>query len=380
MPAAPSSRFSAPATGRRLLVWLTLGVALVHLALLSGLPDMLAVFQPEATLPTRSFATRTIAPVPPAPTQPAAPVTSTPRAKRPRALPAPPQPTPPQPAQPADTPPAPLAEAEAEAAPAPAPGDSAPASQVASADANPVPGATPSGAPAAPGAPAATAGTDSAAEPPVKLAIPPSVRLLYDVNGVVTYAYTGGSELLWLNQGNGYSARLQITKVGFNLRTWTSKGDLTGQGLAPLRFGDRTRSEIAAHFQRDKGIVSFSANTPDIALLNGAQDYLSSFFQLAAMLAGEPQRYPLGSQIAFQVVNARSAEPWAFRVDGPETTPLPDGPKAAIKLTREHDAQYDTKVELWLAPDLSYVPVRIRLSQGNGDFAELLWRSAQKPE
>lgn len=206
------------------------------------------------------------------------------------------------------------------------------------------------------------------------------MRLLYDVKGVVTYAYTGGSELLWLNQGDGYNARLQITKFGFNLRTWTSKGELNAQGLAPLRFGDKTRSEIASHFQRDKGIVSFSANTPDSPLQPGAQDYLSSFFQLAGMLAGEPTRYPPGSLIAFQVVNARSAEPWVFRVDGPETIELPDGPKAGIKLTREHDVQYDTKVELWLAPDLFYVPIRIRLSQGNGDFAELLWRSAQKPD
>ena len=210
--------------------------------------------------------------------------------------------------------------------------------------------------------------------------MPPSMRLLYDVKGVVTYAYTGGSELLWLNQGDGYNARLQITKFGFNLRTWTSKGELNAQGLAPLRFGDKTRSEIASHFQRDKGIVSFSANTPDSPLQPGAQDYLSSFFQLAGMLAGEPTRYPPGSLIAFQVVNARSAEPWVFRVDGPETIELPDGPKAGIKLTREHDVQYDTKVELWLAPDLFYVPIRIRLSQGNGDFAELLWRSAQKPD
>jgi hypothetical protein len=206
------------------------------------------------------------------------------------------------------------------------------------------------------------------------------VRLLYDVKGVVTYSYTGGSELLWLNKGDHYSARLQITKFGFNLRTWTSNGDISWRGLEPLRFGDQTRSEIAAHFQRDKGIVSFSANSPDVPLLPGAQDYLSSFFQLAGLLAGEPQRYPPGSSIPFQVVNARGADPWVFKVDGPETIELPDGSRSGIKLTREHDAQYDTKVELWLGPDLSYVPIRIRLSQGNGDFAELLWRSAQKPD
>jgi hypothetical protein len=338
-------------------VWLTLVVALVHLAALMGLPNALAIFQNDAAQTTGSFTTHTIAPEP----VPEPVVAKPPRAK-PLAAP---------PVQPPT--PAPMQE------PSPTANEAVPTGTQETTQPEPtaaIPVIAASGAPVA-----EVANTDAApSDLPPKLVIPPSVRLLYDVNGVVTFAYTGGSELLWLNQGDLYSARLQITKFGFNLRTWTSKGDISWKGLEPLRFGDQTRSELAAHFQRDKGIVSFSNKSPDVPLLPGAQDYLSSFFQLAGLLAGEPQRYPPGSTIAFQVVNARGAEPWVFKVDGPETIELPDGSKGGIKLTREHDAQYDTKVELWLSPDLAYVPIRIRLSQGNGDFAELLWRSAQKPD
>ena len=49
-------------------------------------------------------------------------------------------------------------------------------------------------------------------------------------------------------------------------RTQTSRGRITGDGIAPLRFGDRYRSEQAAHFQRDKGVISFSSNAPDAPL------------------------------------------------------------------------------------------------------------------
>ncbi len=217
---------------------------------------------------------------------------------------------------------------------------------------------------------------------PVRPFIPPAPASLdYDVKGVVTFAYTGGGKIIWKTDGERYSAFFQVTKFGFNLRSWTSRGTLNQTSIAPERFGDKGRSsEVAAHFQRDKGVVSFSANTPDAPLTDGAQDQLSAFFQLAGLLAGEPERYALDTLIPFQVVNARGSEDWAFRVGPLEALNLPGGNLNAIKLTREHQAQYDTKVELWLAPTLAYLPVRVRLSQTNGDFAELLWRSSQKPD
>ena len=35
--------------------------------------------------------------------------------------------------------------------------------------------------------------------------------------------------------------------------------------------------------------------------------------------------------------------------------------------------------ELWLAPDMGYLPVRIKLTQANGDFADLLLRASGPP-
>jgi len=357
------------------MVWLTLAVALVHFALLESLPQVASTFRVEKPSDTLVFSMHTVptepahSPALVAAAQPAPPRTA---AKKSMA------PEPASEVPPVPDPAATVSEA-ADALPTQGtPPDTIPATAIAATNAT-----TPdTGTPPALQAPLPSdAHSDGPAQPDRKLLFPPSVRMFFDVKGVVTYAYTGGSELLWLNHGNGYHARLQITKFGFHLRTWTSKGDLTGQGLVPLRFGDKGRSsEIASHFQRDKGIISFSANVPDVLLQEGAQDYLSSFFQLSAMLSGEPERYPPGSAIAFQVAGARGADPWIFHVDGLETLDLPDGPKAGVRLTREHDAKYDTKVELWLAPDLSYLPIRIRLSQGNGDFAELLWRSSQKPD
>ena len=100
--------------------------------------------------------------------------------------------------------------------------------------------------------------------------------------------------------------------------------------------------------------------------------------QLAAMIAGEPARYPAGTTIAIQTASTRDAEPWVFTVEGPEQLQLPGGAVAGLKLTRLPRREFDQKVELWLAPAMDYVPVRVRLTNPNGDSVDQLWASTDK--
>ncbi len=212
------------------------------------------------------------------------------------------------------------------------------------------------------------------------MAFPGSVRLKYDVKGEIKgFRYFVNGELLWQQDGKTYNARLEISHFLLGSRVQTSTGQIGAQGLEPTRFGDKVRSEVAAHFERSKDKITFSANTPDVALLPGAQDQLSVFLQLAAMLGGEPQRYPAGTELLFQAVGPRSAETWTFKVGATESLDLPGGQVRAVKLLRPAVSEYDSSAEIWLAPDMAYMPVRIRLTQVNGDFADQLWSATQKP-
>ena len=47
---------------------------------------------------------------------------------------------------------------------------------------------------------------------------------------------------------------------------------------------------------------------------------------------------------------------------------LPIGTQNALRLRREPRQLYDQTVEIWFAPALGHLPVRIVLSQGNGDL------------
>jgi hypothetical protein len=209
------------------------------------------------------------------------------------------------------------------------------------------------------------------------VAVPPPVRLLYRVESN-KFPFRLSGELLWRHDGLSYEARLSMSAFGQS-RVQSSRGDVGAQGLLPLRFSDKYRSEVAAHFERDKGRISFSANTPAVPLLAGAQDYLSVTLQLAAMIGGEPARYPVGTSITVQVVGPREAEIWLFTVEGKESLRLPRGEQETLKLVRLPRRQFDQGLAIWLAPAMNWLPVRLRMTESNGDYLDQKWESSEAP-
>lgn len=202
-----------------------------------------------------------------------------------------------------------------------------------------------------------------------------STRLVYVVN-TNKFPYRLSSELLWRNNGDSYSTRLRFSAFG-QARVQTSRGRIGETGLAPERFSDKYRSEVAAHFNYTQGKVTFSANTPDAPLLAGAQDRLSVLIQLGAILGSEPERFTPGVTLTIPTVGPRNAELWLFEVVGTEALTLPGGAIDAVKLERLPRELYDQKVELWLSPRLSYLPARIRITESNGNSIDQQWQATE---
>ena len=213
----------------------------------------------------------------------------------------------------------------------------------------------------------------------VAFAIPAPMRLQYKVElRQRGFSLQATSELSWRHDGETYEARLAVSAPLFPTRSQRSNGRITAEGLAPERFSDKGRSEEAAHFERDKGKVSFSNNRPDVPLLAGTQDRLSVLLQLGAMIGGAPSKFPPGATITIQTAGTHDAEPWIFTVEGDDELVLPGGKLTALRLTRLPRKEFDLKVELWLAPGMDYAPVRLRLTQPNGDSVDQQWSSTDK--
>lgn len=373
---------------RRPLLLITALVLALHALVLGGALPHGSVPAAEAPL---AFATRTIAAPPPAPSPRKAEAESPPPAQ-----PAPRKKPRPKPAMQegptvATSPLFPASASEAEPPPEPATpsGDASapeppPLATVAETGAPPPANPEPSDTPAVQGSaiaitpPGTAEGTGSPQPPAVR--IPAPVRLGFDVAGQAKgFQYSARAELLWQHDGQQYQARQEISVLFLGSRSQTSVGEITPLGLQPRRFGDRSRSEQAAHFDFAQGRVSFSANTPPATVAPGAQDRLSVFLQLGALLSAAPERFAVGTHISIPTVSARAADTWTFTVEGEETLELPIGTVQAVQLQRLPRRDYDQKAQVWLAPELGYLPVRIRITQTSGDFAELSLRSRATP-
>ena len=218
-----------------------------------------------------------------------------------------------------------------------------------------------------------------ASAPGVPAQLPAPARLRYDATGAARgLRYQADAELLFRHDASHYEARLEL-RSALGTRVQTSAGRIGPTGLMPRRFSSKWRSEQAAHFNPDQGRISFSANTPDAPLLAGAQDRLSVLVQLGAQLAAAPTPYPEGSRFETQTVGPRDAEIWTFTLDSTETLALPAGHFQTVKLSRAPRREYDPRVEAWLAPSLGYLPVRIRITQANGDFVDQQLRESVAP-
>lgn len=231
-----------------------------------------------------------------------------------------------------------------------------------------------------PSAAVASAPTDTEPPPATAINLPESTVLTYKMTGSAKgLDYHANAELVWHHEGSRYDARMTVSVMFLGTRSMSSVGEVGPDGLAPTRFTDKSRSEYAAHFERDKGQITFSANTPPAPWVRGAQDRVSVFLQLGGLLAGSPAAYPAGTTVAVYTAGPRAADTWTFRVEPEETLILPLGEVRTVKLVRQPLRDYDQRVEVWLAPALGYLPVRNKITQGNGDFIDQQLSALARP-
>ncbi len=197
---------------------------------------------------------------------------------------------------------------------------------------------------------------------------------------------SGSGSLEWTSDGRAYEMRLSSSAFFVTLLSQTSVGQLGADGLLPERFADKrvNRSEKATHFARDTttgaGRITFSGNQSAIPLQRGAQDRLSVLVQLAGLAAADPAMFAASGKVAIQVASTEGTDIWQWVIEGEESLQLPAGTTRALLVVRNPRQEYDARLELWLAPALGYLPVRIKQTEANGNTSDLQLRSpALKP-
>jgi hypothetical protein len=228
----------------------------------------------------------------------------------------------------------------------------------------------------APVAPTQAAGLAEAtmALPPLGLAaLPASALLSYRLNGQekgIPYQATG--ELRWERNAGAYAMSLSVRAFLLGSRQWRSQGLITAQGLSPVRFSDSWRSERATHFDGAQNRIVFSSNAPAATLQPGAQDQISLYPQMAALMAQEAGRLQPGTRLQVQTATVRDALPWLLTLEQQETLQVDGQNLTATKWVCQPRNRFDAKVEFWVAAQHDWLPVRIRITQVSGSFIDLL--------
>lgn len=356
---------------RRAAVALVAGVLLAHVAALlwvQRLQVQSTLLQPLAEpLVTRVLQPTEPAPPPPPVAAPRPPSRPTARLAPPPAAPAARAPEPvasaPQPEPPADT---------AEPAVAQAPLPEVPASAPAVAEA---PAATPPQA-------AASAAASAAAPPGEALADswPADTRLRYRLEGRFRGEVTGHARVLWQRAGSAYQVRVEIHLPLLAVVSMTSQGEV-GATLQPRVYEevtDTVRTRRRGLQLGERTLVFENGGTTPRP--EGVQDTASQFVELAHRFSSGREALAVGRPVQLWMARPNQLALWTYDVvgRGPLATGL--GTVEAFHLMPRPIANPRGTItaQMWFAPSLQYLPVRIKVTMGEEAELDLVVESIEQ--
>ena len=225
---------------------------------------------------------------------------------------------------------------------------------------------------AAASAPAPTQAAASAAAPAYLAQWPADTRLTYRLGGNYRGELHGSAQVLWQREGTRYQASVQIDLGLLLSMRFTSQGEITEQGLAPEVYEEQVR-------QRRRGVRIGE----DVRLNNGervprpqdVQDTASQFVEMGHRFATDPAALQAGSEIRLWLARPGGVDQWTYDVVGEDTLQLPRlgaVPAYHLKPRPLDKPRGPISAEIWIAPTLQYLPVRIRLTQGPDTYMDLM--------
>ncbi len=204
---------------------------------------------------------------------------------------------------------------------------------------------------------------------------PPSTRLTFNLSGNYRGPVDGSAEVEWLRTGSRYQVRMR-TAIGPVLsRLITSDGELTDAGLAPRRFDAeqkvlfRAARRWSLRFGPELITLDDGRTLPT---LPGAQDEASQFVQLTWLFTQNPERLRVGQSVELPLIIGRTLERWVYDVVGEEILQLPIGAVATFHVKPRRAAKAgELSAEIWFAPSLQTLPVRILVRQNADSWVDL---------
>lgn len=203
-----------------------------------------------------------------------------------------------------------------------------------------------------------------------KISLPPSAELVYTARAMQgTRSLSGSGNILWQQNGQTYTVKGEASALFLSLLSYQSSGQLGKTGILPDLYHEKRigKSATETHFVRERNTISFSASTAVHEIQGSEQDRGSIIWQLVGVARGDPAKVVAGLTFETIIAGTKAADRWRVQISGIENLTLADGNFTAwhwVLVPVEN--RFDYQIDLWLAPDKEWYPVKIMYGNRTG--------------
>ena len=210
---------------------------------------------------------------------------------------------------------------------------------------------------------------------------PVDTRLSYSVKGYYRGDFYGWGQVQWQRSDGRYQVQIDMRLALLFTGTLISQGELTVDGLQPRVFEERGMGR-SRRLTFEGGMVTLNDGT-HLPQPPGVQDTASQFVELSHRFSSGRQALAVGAEVPVWLARPREMMLWTYDVVALETLQLPElgeVPAFHLKPRPLANPRGVINAELWFAPSLQYLPVRIRVNLGNDNYAEMTVKRIEQGE
>jgi hypothetical protein len=215
---------------------------------------------------------------------------------------------------------------------------------------------------------ASAAGTGTAGD-----SWPADTRLRYQLSGTFRGGPLYGSgRVLWQRQGTRYQARVEVEVTPFASFSMTSQGEVDAVTLQPADYEELRNGKPRGLKIGEREVML--ANAVVVPRPEGVQDTASQFVELSHRFATGRERLEIGRSVSFWMARPGAIDMWTYDIVEREMLDTKLGRIEAFHLRPRPLAnpRGNIYMDMWFAPSLQYLPVRVRVGMGDEATVDLL--------
>ena len=193
---------------------------------------------------------------------------------------------------------------------------------------------------------------------------PIDTRLTYRVGGYYRGELHGTARVEWLRDGDRYQTRIDID-LGLVSMVMTSQGQVSAKELLPSAYEESRVGKRRSVTIQEKIVLSDGTLVPRP---DGVQDTASQFVELSHRFASGTVPLEVGRSVSLWMARPGGVDFWTYEVTHKESLQTPRlGAVEAFHLKPRPIAnpRGNITAEMWFAPTLQYLPVRLLVTSGD---------------